>query len=295
VQQQAAAVELAAAEPAWTAQETDARIAHIRERLLELEYSLIPTGLHVVGEPMTPDARTEMLIEMARSGRPEVDLPSMGETVLAGHGDKRTDDSRGSAVEAIVRAAVQTLVEKGDLRAAQSAGRAQAKEQGLRINNDKQFDQHLELLAGYDVSLREDREVEGILRALDMRYVEPAPGGDLLRNPQVLPSGRNIYGFDPYRVPSAAAMLEGRTRAEQLLGKHQQETGEFPETVAVVLWGIGASLNFPIGFSAAADDPRHAALVEMVVDNGDPHAPSLPAQSPMGLMKWNPQISNPRR
>ncbi|WP_353266072.1 magnesium chelatase subunit H, partial [Gemmatimonas sp.] len=59
VQQQAAAVELAAAEPAWTPQETDARIAEIRERLLELEYSLIPTGLHVVGEPMTPEARTE--------------------------------------------------------------------------------------------------------------------------------------------------------------------------------------------------------------------------------------------
>lgn len=29
--------------------------------------------------------------------------------------------------------------------------------------------------------------------------------------------------------------------------------------VAVLLWGIGASLNYPIGFSAAADDPRHAA------------------------------------
>ncbi len=29
--------------------------------------------------------------------------------------------------------------------------------------------------------------------------------------------------------------------------------------VAVVFWGAGAALNFPIGFSAAADDPRHAA------------------------------------
>lgn len=29
--------------------------------------------------------------------------------------------------------------------------------------------------------------------------------------------------------------------------------------LAVLLWGIGAALNYPIGFSAAADDPRHAA------------------------------------
>jgi magnesium chelatase subunit H len=186
---------------------------------------------------MAPEARVEMLIEMARSGRPEVELPSIGETVRAGHGDKRSDDTHGAAVEAIVRAAVQALVEQADVRAGQQAARAEAKAHGMRLHNDTQFNQHLELLAGYDGALREDREVEGVLRALDMRYVEPAPGGDLLRNPQVLPSGRNIYGFDPYRVPSAAAMLEGRGRAEQLLAKHQQETGEFPETVAVVLWG----------------------------------------------------------
>jgi len=237
VQQQAAAVELATAAPAWTVQETDARVAEIRERLLELEYTLIPTGLHVVGEGMTPEARVDVLVEMARTGRPEVELPPIGEAVCAGHGDKRSDDRQGDAIESIVRTSVQMLVERGDLRAAQQAARAEAKVQGIRLNNDTQFDQHLELLATYDVALREDRELEGILRALDVRYVEPAPGGDLLRNPQVLPSGRNIYGFDPYRVPSAAAMLEGRTRADQLLQKHEAETGAFPETVAVVLWG----------------------------------------------------------
>ncbi|MBY0491218.1 MAG: magnesium chelatase subunit H [Gemmatimonadaceae bacterium] len=237
VQQQAAAVELAKAEPVWTAEEADARVAEIREKLLELEYTLIPTGLHVVGEGMVPEARVDVLIEMARAGRPEADLPPIGETVVAGHGDKRTDDRTGAAVEAVVRRGVETLVHTGDLRGAQQAARAEAKTHGIRIHSEKEFDQHLLFLSCYDASLRDDREIEGILRALDMRYVEPAPGGDLLRNPQVLPSGRNIYGFDPYRVPSAAAMLEGRARAEQLLQKHKAETGEFPETIAVVLWG----------------------------------------------------------
>ncbi|NCW45652.1 MAG: hypothetical protein EBV77_09360 [Gemmatimonadaceae bacterium] len=253
-------MELATAEPAWTAQDTDARIADIREKLLELEYSLIPTGLHVVGESMAPAARVDMLIEMARSGRPEVELPSIGDTVVAGHGDKRSDDSQGTAVEAIVHAAVHTLVHQADLRAAQQAGRAEAKTRGVRLANDRQFDQHLELLAGYDVALREDREVDGLLRALDARYVEPAPGGDLLRNPQVLPSGRNIYGFDPYRVPSAAAMLEGRGRAEQLLVKHRQETGEVPETVAVVLWGTDNMKSERRGDYALRHLPRSAAV-----------------------------------
>jgi magnesium chelatase subunit H len=237
VQQQAAAVELAKAEPVWTADEADARVAEIREKLLELEYTLIPTGLHVVGEGMAPEARIDVLIEMARAGRPEADLPPIGETVVAGHGDKRTDDRTGAAVEAVIRRGVETLVQTGDLRGAQQAARAEAKTHGIRMHSEKEFDQHLLFLSCYDASLRDDREIDGILRALDMRYVEPAPGGDLLRNPQVLPSGRNIYGFDPYRVPSAAAMLEGRARAEQLLQKHKAETGEFPETIAVVLWG----------------------------------------------------------
>jgi magnesium chelatase subunit H len=186
---------------------------------------------------MQPDARVDVLVEIARTGRPELELPPIGDTVVAGHGDKRTDDGVGPAVEAIVRRAVETLVHTGELRAAQQAGRAEAKAQGLRLHSESQLDQHLQLLARYDAALRDDREIDGLLRALDMRYVEPAPGGDLLRNPQVLPTGRNIYGFDPYRVPSAAAMLEGRTRATQLLQKHQLETGEFPETIAVVLWG----------------------------------------------------------
>jgi magnesium chelatase subunit H len=85
--------------------------------------------------------------------------------------------------------------------------------------------------------LRENGEQEGILRALDGRFVPPAPGGDLLRMPTVLPTGRNLYAFDPYRVPSAAAVLEGRARAEMLLQRYVHDAGAYPETVAFVLWG----------------------------------------------------------
>ncbi len=237
VQQQAAAVELGDAEPVWTVEETDARVAVLRERLLELEYSLIPMGLHVVGEPMSPDARVGVLVEMARSGRPELELPPIGDTVVPGQSTRSAADDTVQMVEQVVRAAVRTLVDTGDVRVAEKVARTEAKSHGLRIADEKALGQHLQALAGFDALLREDREVAGILRALDARYVSPAPGGDLLRNPQVLPTGRNIYGFDPYRVPSAVAQLEGRVRAEQLLTRAVADSGEFPETIAVVLWG----------------------------------------------------------
>ena len=83
--------------------------------------------------------------------------------------------------------------------------------------------EHAELmksLADIDRLMREDNEINGILHALDGRYVRPAPGGDLIRTPEVLPTGRNLHGFDPFRLPSAFAVKDGKRMAEQLLKRH---------------------------------------------------------------------------
>lgn len=165
IQTEAAALDLAVADPMWGSEELEERIAVVREKLLELEYALIPVGLHVVGEVMTPEERRSTIEALAATGCNE------------------------------------------------------------------------EELARADRLLGEDHEVPGILRALDGRYIAPAPGGDLIRTPGVLPTGRNLYGFDPYRVPSGFALLEGRKRAAQLLERHVAGGNAFPETIAMVLWG----------------------------------------------------------
>ena len=53
--------------------------------------------------------------------------------------------------------------------------------------------------------LREDHELPALVKALDGEFIRPVAGGDLLRNPEMLPTGRNIHGFDPYRLPSSYA------------------------------------------------------------------------------------------
>ncbi|MEL7215154.1 MAG: magnesium chelatase subunit H, partial [Pseudomonadota bacterium] len=45
--------------------------------------------------------------------------------------------------------------------------------------------------------ISEDHEIPGLLRALGGHYIAPVPGGDLLRSPEILPTGRNIHAFDP--------------------------------------------------------------------------------------------------
>ncbi|WP_448579681.1 magnesium chelatase subunit H [Thermaurantiacus sp.] len=80
-------------------------------------------------------------------------------------------------------------------------------------------------------------EIAGLVHALEGGYVRPAPGGDVGRNPDVLPTGRNIHGFDPFRMPSAFAVEEGARQAAQLLERHVSVSGQLPETIAMVLWG----------------------------------------------------------
>jgi magnesium chelatase subunit H len=84
-------------------------------------------------------------------------------------------------------------------------------------------------------------ELTNLLRGLNGEYIPPAPGGDLLRDgPGVLPTGRNIHALDPYRMPSPAAYERGREIGQQIIAQHLQEHGKYPETVAVMLWGLDA-------------------------------------------------------
>ncbi|UFZ07687.1 magnesium chelatase subunit H [Bradyrhizobium ontarionense] len=162
IQAQAAAVDLASAEPAWDG-ERDARIAALATSVLELEYSLIPHGLHVVGAS-PPEAQRNELLELA------------------------------GIADAAKRAELDRL-------------------------------------------LATDSETPAILHALDGGYIRPVPGGDLLRNTDVLPTGRNLHGFDPFRIPSAFALKDAERQVARLLARHAGEGHGLPETIALVLWG----------------------------------------------------------
>ena len=80
-------------------------------------------------------------------------------------------------------------------------------------------------------------ELGALIHALDGGYVAPAPGGDVVVNPDVLPTGRNIHGFDPFLLPSAFACRMGSEQAERLIVRHVDSGEPFPESIAMVLWG----------------------------------------------------------
>ncbi|KAL4859226.1 Acyl-coenzyme A oxidase [Chlorella vulgaris] len=99
-----------------------------------------------------------------------------------------------------------------------------------------------EAVAIRDLLALNSEELRSVVRALNGEYILPEAGGDLLRDGAgVLPTGRNIHAMDPYRMPSLAALDRGTRAAAAILDAHREASGgEWPETVAVNLWGLDA-------------------------------------------------------
>lgn len=110
-----------------------------------------------------------------------------------------------------------------------------------RVPTDAEINAHLDVMPGQDAEartriaelLKQDAELDGLMRALSGRYIAPVPGGDLIRSSEVLPAGRNIHAFDPFRMPTTFALLDGAKQAEVLLETHDT----LPRSIALVLWG----------------------------------------------------------
>jgi cobaltochelatase CobN len=84
-------------------------------------------------------------------------------------------------------------------------------------------------------------EITAILHALDGGYVPAGPSGSPLRGLiNVLPTGRNFYSVDPKAIPSRLAYQTGQAMAESLLQRHLEETGEYPQSVGLSVWGTSA-------------------------------------------------------
>ncbi len=95
----------------------------------------------------------------------------------------------------------------------------------------------LQELAALNMALATNHELDGLVQALGGGYVRPVSGGDILRTPEILPTGRNIHGFDPFRLPSAFAVKDGAAQAQRIIDRAIEDSGELPETIAMVLWG----------------------------------------------------------
>lgn len=224
-------------------EERDRFVLALYEQLLEIEQRLIPTGLHVFGRPPAPHDMAGMLAMVASFDRPEFGTRSLSDLVAAGLGfeDYRALMEQSGAsepalrrrerVEALVRESMARLCDEGEAAAAAFLAReaAVAPEASRPV---------FKLLAGIREQLAVNEEVEALLRGLRGEYIAPGPGGDIVRNPAILPTGRNTHAVNPYGVPSALAFAKSEEIVAALLARHLAERGHYPESIGMVLWGM---------------------------------------------------------
>ncbi|MFH1044138.1 MAG: cobaltochelatase subunit CobN [Pseudomonadota bacterium] len=84
-------------------------------------------------------------------------------------------------------------------------------------------------------------ELDALVAGLDGHYVAAGPGNDPIRNPDSLPTGRNLYGFDPSRLPSPATYAAGARLAEELAESYRKRHGRWPRKLVFNLWGVESS------------------------------------------------------
>lgn len=94
-------------------------------------------------------------------------------------------------------------------------------------------------------------EREALLVVLDGRYLPSGPLGDPIRQPDALPSGRNLHSFDAAAFPTQAAWQTGRRMAEQYLDGYVKRKGAYPEKVSLVLW-FGETMRHHGAFESMA-------------------------------------------
>ncbi len=237
-------------------QDPNGYVLALYNALLEVEERLIPTGLHMLDEVPAADMLADMLVSISSFSRGRAgtrdEAPALSELIASGLGWsleelRKTAPTNNDALarwerlSKIHRAALGIFVnslEQGPEIASNKAAEHLKQEANVPVAKSLPM---WEYLAEVAEALLNNTEISQIVRAFAGEYIEPSPGNDIVRNPGVMPTGRNIHAMDPGLIPSAVARRNGEKLCKVLLERARLDMGlsenEYPETIAMILWG----------------------------------------------------------
>ncbi|MBW7456963.1 cobaltochelatase subunit CobN, partial [Paenibacillus sepulcri] len=201
----------------------------VEDELYLMKRSAIPRGLHVLGEGYEHDDALRHMAFVLRHDRTEA--PSLRRLLAAAQGQGYDQLIADNAIDQLsvldeeAHRVIEAYIQSGEIP-------------DVRSELAGDFQRTLAFgKAAYDAALHNE-EIEGLLRGLNGRYLPVNLAGDVLRNPEILPTGRNMYQLDPRAVPSASAVKRGIEIAANTVLLFYAQKGAYPNTTAIVLWGI---------------------------------------------------------
>lgn len=82
-----------------------------------------------------------------------------------------------------------------------------------------------------------ENELSSIVNALNGGYISPTSGGDPVLNPDILPTGRNMFAVNAEETPSAVAWEKGKDLADGTIAMYRKAHGDsVPRKVSYTLW-----------------------------------------------------------
>uniref|UniRef100_A0A7N2M1W3 magnesium chelatase n=1 Tax=Quercus lobata TaxID=97700 RepID=A0A7N2M1W3_QUELO len=252
---------------AISANERDLVVGKVYSKIMEIESRLLPCGLHVIGEPPSAMEAVATLVNIAALNRPEDGISSLPDILAETVGRDIEEVYRGSdkgilkdvellrQITEASRGAITSFVEQTTNKKGQVVDVADKLSSILGFGINEPWVQYLSNTKFYRANREKlrtlfqflgeclklvvaDNELGSLKQALEGKYVLPGPGGDPIRNPKVLPTGKNIHALDPQSIPTTAAMQSAKIVVERLIERQKADNGgKYPETVALVLWG----------------------------------------------------------
>jgi magnesium chelatase subunit H len=249
----------------------DALVGAVYRQLMEIESRLLPCGLHTIGKPPTAEEAVATLVSIAALEREEDGLRSLPGLLAEAMGRSIEDIYKGNDEGVLADVELNRTITETSRAAIGAMVRTLTGRDG-RVSLRNSFGWFYDLLAKFGFKLPSpwlracctagfvqidsteldklfaylrfcleqvcaDMEMESLLKALDGEYILPGPGGDPIRNPGVLPSGKNIHALDPQAIPTRAAVAAAKSVVDKLIERQREEQGTWPETIACVLWG----------------------------------------------------------
>ncbi|MFN3273872.1 MAG: cobaltochelatase subunit CobN [Paracoccus sp. (in: a-proteobacteria)] len=175
------------------------------------------------------------------------------------------DPARRDRLIASIRDEARALGVEADLGIPPDASAAEAITRIDRFVCDIKESQYGEGLHIWGQGVCGEAERAGLMAALDGRFVAPGPSGSPNRGrADVMPTGRNLFSVDPRAVPTPSAHAQGVKLAEELLRRHLQDHGDWPQGLVVDLWGSATMRTAGEEFAMAL----HLAGLKPVWDAG---------------------------
>ena len=205
----------------------------LESELYRIKRSLIPSGLHQFGKGYDREEATAYAGFALRYDRG--DVKSL-RRIMA--------ENRGLDYDALLEENEVKMLQELECEANEIFRHCVSGSKLPKLQNET-LQKDLEKTLEYGKILVEkcmvNHEEKGLLKLLAGRYLSARLAGDMIRNPDVLPAGFNLYQFDPRFVPSATAYERGKRIAQNTIMQYKKDHGTYPTSTAVVLWGLETS------------------------------------------------------